>query len=150
MASESVGVHASEYQSHSRYRRILCEGLEMIREKRGMDGRGKEINLKAYDISTTCGVYGASVRWTSAEDEDRGLVMHRDKDMDMFHLDRDFNVSVWALWTTRYSRARNIFMLLPRQDVALAYINGRRQMVCSLLGSLGGAQLVAEEPSPTE
>ncbi|KAK9159367.1 hypothetical protein Scep_005941 [Stephania cephalantha] len=33
------------------------------------------------------------------------------------------------------------------RDVALAYIDGRRQMVCSLLGGLGGAQLVAEEPS---
>ncbi|KAK9105547.1 hypothetical protein Scep_022391 [Stephania cephalantha] len=33
------------------------------------------------------------------------------------------------------------------EDVALAYIDGRRQMVCSLLGGLGGAQLVAEEPS---
>ncbi|KAK9140138.1 hypothetical protein Scep_009819 [Stephania cephalantha] len=32
-------------------------------------------------------------------------------------------------------------------DVALAYIDGRRQMVCSLLGGLGGAQLVAEEPN---
>ncbi|KAK9100996.1 hypothetical protein Scep_024426 [Stephania cephalantha] len=36
------------------------------------------------------------------------------------------------------------------EDVALAYIDGRRQMVCSLLGGLGGAQPVAEEPSPTE
>ncbi|KAK9094492.1 hypothetical protein Scep_025961 [Stephania cephalantha] len=68
-------------------------------------------------------------------DRDIDLVMHRDKDMDMFHLDRYFNVS----------------------DVALTYIDGRRQMVCSLLGGLGGAQLVAEEPkfcreepSPTE
>ncbi|KAK9094740.1 hypothetical protein Scep_026209 [Stephania cephalantha] len=36
------------------------------------------------------------------------------------------------------------------EDVALAYIDGRRQMVCSLLGGRGGAQLVAEEPSLTE
>ncbi|KAK9133161.1 hypothetical protein Scep_012689 [Stephania cephalantha] len=54
-----------------------------------------------------------------------GLVMHMDKDIDMFHLDWDFNVP----------------------DVALTYIDGRRQMVCSLLRGLGGAQLVAEEPS---
>ncbi|KAK9082400.1 hypothetical protein Syun_031279 [Stephania yunnanensis] len=33
------------------------------------------------------------------------------------------------------------------EDVALAYIDGRRQMVCSLLGGHGGAQLVTEEPS---
>ncbi|KAK9166331.1 hypothetical protein Scep_001522 [Stephania cephalantha] len=33
------------------------------------------------------------------------------------------------------------------EDVALAYIDGRRQIVCSLLGGLGGAQPVAEEPS---
>ncbi|KAK9088940.1 hypothetical protein Scep_028022 [Stephania cephalantha] len=33
------------------------------------------------------------------------------------------------------------------EDVALAYIDGRRQMVCSSLGDLGGAQLVTEEPS---
>ncbi|KAK9166433.1 hypothetical protein Scep_001624 [Stephania cephalantha] len=36
------------------------------------------------------------------------------------------------------------------EDVALAYIDGRGQMVCSLLGGLGGAQLVTEEPNPTE
>ncbi|KAK9081478.1 hypothetical protein Syun_030802 [Stephania yunnanensis] len=30
-------------------------------------GHGKEINLRAYCISTMCGVYGASVRWTSTE-----------------------------------------------------------------------------------
>ncbi|KAK9084199.1 hypothetical protein Scep_030670 [Stephania cephalantha] len=33
------------------------------------------------------------------------------------------------------------------EDVALTYIDGRKQMVCSLLGGLGGAQLVTEEPS---
>ncbi|KAK9135134.1 hypothetical protein Syun_014464 [Stephania yunnanensis] len=67
MASASVGAHASEYQSHSRHRHIQCEGLEMIRGKRRLDGRGKEINLRAYCVSTMCGVYVASVRWTSAE-----------------------------------------------------------------------------------
>ncbi|KAK9127970.1 hypothetical protein Syun_016767 [Stephania yunnanensis] len=36
------------------------------------------------------------------------------------------------------------------EDVALAYIDGRRPMTCSLLGDLGGAQLVTEEPGPTE
>ncbi|KAK9083831.1 hypothetical protein Scep_030302 [Stephania cephalantha] len=43
------------------------------------------------------------------------------------------------------------------RDVALAYIDGKRQMVCSLLrrsrrspARRGGALLVAEEPSPTE
>ncbi|KAK9093870.1 hypothetical protein Scep_025339 [Stephania cephalantha] len=36
------------------------------------------------------------------------------------------------------------------EDVALAYIDGRRQMVCYLLGGLGGAQLVAEEPTVAE
>ncbi|KAK9121406.1 hypothetical protein Syun_019023 [Stephania yunnanensis] len=35
----------------------------------------------------------------------------------------------------------------PHSDVALAYIDGRRQMVCSLLGGHGGSQLVREEPS---
>ncbi|KAK9106976.1 hypothetical protein Syun_022987 [Stephania yunnanensis] len=43
--------------------------------------------------------------------------------------------------------ARNRFMLLPRQDVDLAYIDGRRHMVSSLLGGLGGAQPVMEEPN---
>ncbi|KAK9127032.1 hypothetical protein Syun_015829 [Stephania yunnanensis] len=56
-------------------------------------------------------------------DRDNDLVMHRGKDMDMFQLERDFD------------------------DVALEYIDGRRQMVCSLLGGRGGAQLVTEEPS---
>ncbi|KAK9100540.1 hypothetical protein Scep_001991 [Stephania cephalantha] len=43
------------------------------------------------------------------------------------------------------------------EDVALAYIDGKKQMMCSLLrrsrrspARHGGAQLVAEEPSPTE
>ncbi|KAK9139884.1 hypothetical protein Scep_009565 [Stephania cephalantha] len=36
---------------------------------------------------------------------------------------------------------------LKAMDVALAYIDGRRQMVRSLLEDLGGAQLVTEEPS---
>ncbi|KAK9093991.1 hypothetical protein Scep_025460 [Stephania cephalantha] len=36
------------------------------------------------------------------------------------------------------------------EDVALAYIDGQRQMVCYSLRGLGGAQLVAEEPSSTE
>ncbi|KAK9166685.1 hypothetical protein Scep_001876 [Stephania cephalantha] len=34
MASESVGAHASEYQSHYRHRHIQYEGLEMIEGKR--------------------------------------------------------------------------------------------------------------------
>ncbi|KAK9113728.1 hypothetical protein Syun_020525 [Stephania yunnanensis] len=34
--------------------------------------------------------------------------------------------------------------------VAMAYIDWRRQMVRSLLGGRRGAQLVTEEPSPTE
>ncbi|KAK9139059.1 hypothetical protein Scep_008740 [Stephania cephalantha] len=33
------------------------------------------------------------------------------------------------------------------EDVGLTYIDKRRQMVCSLLGGLGGAQLVTEEPN---
>ncbi|KAK9168721.1 hypothetical protein Syun_000861 [Stephania yunnanensis] len=70
----------------------------MIREKRGIDGHGKEINLKAYCVSTICGVYGASVRWVrdpvECTDKDNNLVMHRDKDM--VHLDREFNVSLWG------------------------------------------------------
>ncbi|KAK9166198.1 hypothetical protein Scep_001389 [Stephania cephalantha] len=97
-------------------------------------------------------------------DRDRGLVMHRDKDKDtMFHLDRDFNVPVWECgqpghFTSRCSQQRactaepgadscycqsNICC----EDVALSYIDGRRQMVCSLLGDLEGAQLIMEEPS---
>ncbi|KAK9121866.1 hypothetical protein Syun_019483 [Stephania yunnanensis] len=64
MVSESVGANASEYLSHSRHRHIQCEGLEMIREKRGLDGRDKEIT---YCVSTMCGMYGASVKWTNAE-----------------------------------------------------------------------------------
>ncbi|KAK9157582.1 hypothetical protein Scep_004156 [Stephania cephalantha] len=44
----------------------------------------------------------------------------------------------------------NMFICISNiccEDVALTYIDGRRQMVCSLLGDLGGAQLVTEEPS---
>ncbi|KAK9158018.1 hypothetical protein Scep_004592 [Stephania cephalantha] len=78
-------------------------------------------------------------------DEDSDLVMHRDKDMDLFHLDRDFNVSVWAYGQPGTAESETYACYC--HDVALAYIDGRRQMVCSLLGGLGGAQLVTEEPS---
>ncbi|KAK9169200.1 hypothetical protein Syun_001340 [Stephania yunnanensis] len=111
--------------------------------KRGLDGRGKEINLRAYRVSTMCGVYGASVRWTSAEDpaectdRDSYLVMNRDKDMDMVHLDRDFNVSAWA-----YGQPST-----EEPETYACYCHVRRQMVYSLLGGLGGAQLVTKEPS---
>ncbi|KAK9139803.1 hypothetical protein Scep_009484 [Stephania cephalantha] len=79
-------------------------------------------------------------------DKDSDLVMHRDKDMDMFHLDRDFNVSVWAYGQPGTAELETDSCYCLR-DVALAYIDGRRQMACSLLGGLGGAQLVVEEPS---
>ncbi|KAK9098684.1 hypothetical protein Syun_025729 [Stephania yunnanensis] len=46
---------------------IECEGLEMMRGKRRLESRGKAINLRGYCVSTMCGVYGASVRWSSAE-----------------------------------------------------------------------------------
>ncbi|KAK9093449.1 hypothetical protein Syun_028360 [Stephania yunnanensis] len=68
-------------------------------------------------------------------DRDSDLVMQRDKDMDMVHLDRDFNV----------------------HDVALAYMDGRRPMVCFFAwrsrrspARHRGDKLVAEEPSPTD
>ncbi|KAK9081633.1 hypothetical protein Syun_031416 [Stephania yunnanensis] len=54
-------------------------------------------------------------------------------------LERDFNVSAWAYGQPGI--AEQIY------DIALAYIDGRRQMVCSLLGGRGGAQLVTKEPS---
>ncbi|KAK9135315.1 hypothetical protein Syun_014645 [Stephania yunnanensis] len=73
-------------------------------------------------------------------DKDNDLVMHRDKDMDMFHLDWDFHVSVWASGQPGTDSSYC-------HDVALAYIDGRRQMVSSLLGGLGEAQPVTEEPS---
>ncbi|KAK9114197.1 hypothetical protein Syun_020994 [Stephania yunnanensis] len=161
MASESVGVHASGYQSHSRHRHIQCEGLETIGGKRELDGRGKEINLRAYCVSTMCGVYGPVVRdQVECTDKNNDLVMHRDKDIDMFHLDWDFNIPVWS-----YGQLADIRMFMTVdheskmflcihlysniccEDIALAYIDGRRKIVCSLLGGRGGVQLVAEEPS---
>ncbi|KAK9169458.1 hypothetical protein Syun_001598 [Stephania yunnanensis] len=74
-------------------------------------------------------------------DRDRGLVGHKDRDRDnMFHMDRDFNVPVWECgkscrFLSRCSRWR-AGTAEPR-DVALTYIDGRRQMVCSLLGGQG-------------
>ncbi|KAK9098265.1 hypothetical protein Syun_025310 [Stephania yunnanensis] len=56
-------------------------------------------------------------------DKNSDLVMHRDKDIDMFRLDWDFNVHIWA-----YGQP------------------GDRWCV-SFLGDLGGAQPVTEEPS---
>ncbi|KAK9165480.1 hypothetical protein Scep_000671 [Stephania cephalantha] len=49
--------------------------------------------------------------------------MHRGKDMDMFQLERDFNVPVWARRTPV-----NIFVLLPRQpDVTATTASGAAQ-----------------------
>ncbi|KAK9093102.1 hypothetical protein Syun_028013 [Stephania yunnanensis] len=96
-----------------------CEGLENIGGKREQDGRGEEIELRA-SLAVVRDRVGDPVE---CRDKDNDLVMHRGKDVDMFQLERVFNV----------------------HDVALAYIDGRRQIACSLLGGLGGAQLVAEE-----
>ncbi|KAK9099232.1 hypothetical protein Syun_026277 [Stephania yunnanensis] len=87
------------------------------------------------------------VEWT---DKDNDLVMHRDKDMDMIHLDRDFNVSIWSYgqsegmsWVKNHSIRGT-----DGQSESLIYILADiLQMVCSLLGGHGGAQLVMEEPS---
>ncbi|KAK9084495.1 hypothetical protein Scep_030966 [Stephania cephalantha] len=85
----------------------------------------------AVDISQLSAVARDRVRDpVECTDMDSDLVMHRGKDMDMFQLDWDFNVPVWAYgqpdgvffaWRSRRSPARH-----------------------------GGAQLVAEEPSPTK
>ncbi|KAK9081726.1 hypothetical protein Syun_030772 [Stephania yunnanensis] len=134
-------------------------------------------------------------------DRDINLVMHKGKDMDMFQLERNFNVPVWACgqpeqihatatsgpttihrnliegtsWvethsmreTDLHSRGHtsyirmlvtvdheikificiHLYSNICCEDVALAYVDGRIQMVCSLLGGRGGAQLVTEEPS---
>ncbi|KAK9106623.1 hypothetical protein Syun_022634 [Stephania yunnanensis] len=90
-------------------------------------------------------------------DRDNGLVMHKDKYMDMFHRDKDFNVSGWECgqpdhFASRCSQQRANTTESEAEscychDVGLTYIDERRQMICSLLGGHGGAQLVAEEPS---
>ncbi|KAK9163107.1 hypothetical protein Syun_004009 [Stephania yunnanensis] len=56
-------------------------------------------------------------------DRDIDLVVHRDKDMDMVHLDRDFNVSAWCVLCLEVSEEPSL---------------SRR------------SHLVAEEPSPIE
>ncbi|KAK9114339.1 hypothetical protein Syun_021136 [Stephania yunnanensis] len=69
-------------------------------------------------------------------DKDNDLVMHRDKDMDMIHLDRDFNVSVWA-----YGQPGGGWCV-PCLEVTEEPNSSRRSPACR-----GGAQLVTEEPS---
>ncbi|KAK9162413.1 hypothetical protein Syun_003315 [Stephania yunnanensis] len=69
-------------------------------------------------------------------DRDKGLVMHRIKDMDMFHLDRDFNVSetddVFIAWRLRRSSTRH----------------GRAQLVAEEPSCHGGAHLVVAGAQP--
>ncbi|KAK9163269.1 hypothetical protein Syun_004171 [Stephania yunnanensis] len=102
--ARAMEAHAPEYQSHYRHRHIRCEGLEIIRGKRELNGHGKEIKLIAYDLlrfhhmqhilrQLARDKVRVSVKRT---ERDKGLVRHRDKDMDnTFHLDRDFDVPVW-------------------------------------------------------
>ncbi|KAK9148730.1 hypothetical protein Scep_007487 [Stephania cephalantha] len=81
MASESVGAHAPEYQSHYRHRYSQCEGLEMIGGKRGT----------AASTVRSLAVARDRVRDpVECTDKNNDLVMHRDKDIDMFHLDWNF------------------------------------------------------------
>ncbi|KAK9098714.1 hypothetical protein Syun_025759 [Stephania yunnanensis] len=63
-------------------------------------------------------------------DRDSDLVVHMGKEMDMFQLNRDFNVSGWA-----YGQPDGAFFAWRSQRSPARH---------------GGAQLVAEEPSPTE
>ncbi|KAK9158222.1 hypothetical protein Scep_004796 [Stephania cephalantha] len=122
----------------------------------------------------------ATTRWRVRDPvectyRDSDLVMHGDKDMDMFHLDRDVNVSVWA-YGHQCKELRDIHAIatsgptiihrnpikgtswveahsirdINGQSKILIYILADLQriyMVCSLLGGLGGTQLVTEEPS---
>ncbi|KAK9151004.1 hypothetical protein Syun_009313 [Stephania yunnanensis] len=78
-------------------------------------------------------------------DRDNDLVMHRRKDMDMFQLERDFNVLVWACGQpgtdSCYCHARSDN---PIDDGAFFAWRLRRSPTRH-----GGAQLVEEEPSPT-
>ncbi|KAK9087116.1 hypothetical protein Syun_029510 [Stephania yunnanensis] len=119
--------------------------------------RAPESNLITYCVFAIRGIYGAKVRDpVECTDRDNDLIVHMGKEMDMFQLERDFNVSAWA-----YGQPADIRMLVTVDHeikmfvgipiyvarVALAYIDWRRQMVHSLLGGRGGAQLVTEEPS---
>ncbi|KAK9081369.1 hypothetical protein Syun_031148 [Stephania yunnanensis] len=63
-------------------------------------------------------------------DRDNDLVVHMGKEMDMFQLERDFNVSAWA-----YGQPDGAFFAWRSRRSPARY---------------GGAQLVTEEPSPTE
>ncbi|KAK9118948.1 hypothetical protein Scep_017041 [Stephania cephalantha] len=96
-AADSRFASAEELHTLS-YR--ICGGLEMIREKRGLDDRGKA--YAAYMAPVLDGPAQKAVARdrvrdpVECTDKDIDLVMHRDKDMNMFHLDQDFNVPVWA------------------------------------------------------
>ncbi|KAK9135676.1 hypothetical protein Syun_015006 [Stephania yunnanensis] len=111
----ALGAHAPEYQSHYRHHHVRCDGLEMIKGKRELNGHDKEIKLRAVtlvhysrqhrqilDISTIGGPMAEAVARDKVRapvkctDKDRGLVRHRDKDRDnMFHTNRDFGILVW-------------------------------------------------------
>ncbi|KAK9114529.1 hypothetical protein Syun_021326 [Stephania yunnanensis] len=96
-------------------------------------------------------------------DRDRSLVRHKDRDKgNMFHTNRDFNVSLWECgqpghFTNRCSQQREGTTELGADScycrarmLPWHILMGGDRWCVSLLGDLGGAQLVAEEPSPTE
>ncbi|KAK9099021.1 hypothetical protein Syun_026066 [Stephania yunnanensis] len=88
-------------------------------------------------------------------DRDRGLVRHRDKTETSCSIRIEISTYLCRSVDSQVTspvRVHNseLAQQSQEQDVALTYINGRRQMVCSLLGGHGGAQLITEEPSPTE
>ncbi|KAK9118776.1 hypothetical protein Scep_016869 [Stephania cephalantha] len=104
----------------------------------------------------------ATTRWRVRDpveytDKNNDLVMHRDKDIDMFHLDWDFNVPVWAYGQpgtaepetySCYCHVRmlpwHILMGGDRWCVLCLEVSEEPGLVAR------GAQLVTEEPNPTE
>ncbi|KAK9089109.1 hypothetical protein Scep_028191 [Stephania cephalantha] len=78
-------------------------------------------------------------------DWDSDLLMHRGKDMDMFPVGTGFHVPVWACGHPGTDSCY-CHVSICCEDVALAYIDGWRQMVRSLLRGRGGVA----EPTTVE
>ncbi|KAK9098387.1 hypothetical protein Syun_025432 [Stephania yunnanensis] len=78
-------------------------------------------------------------------DRDSDLVVHVGKEMDMFQLERDFNVFVWAYGQPGIAEMLPWHILMEEIDGVFFAWRSRRSPARH-----GGAQLVAEEPNPTE
>ncbi|KAK9104605.1 hypothetical protein Scep_021449 [Stephania cephalantha] len=84
-----------------------------------------------------------SMSWVGTHSIERRI----DSEESLIYILADIFADINMLLTVDHRTYVSLYSNICCEDVALTYIEGWRQMVCSLLGGHGGAQLVTEEPS---